>query len=306
MGLLINGVWHDQWYDTDKTKGQFVRERSQFPHVIGCDRYPIEANRYHLYVSKACPWAHRALIFRQLKDLSSLITVSYVEPYMGPQGWTFSQSADTVCHKSYLHEIYTLSDPHYSGRVTVPILFDKKTRSIVNNESSQIIRILNKEFDTLTQNTLDFYPEHLREDIDAINDFIYDKINNGVYKVGFATRQDVYEENVQELFDALEKIEVRLDTQNYLVGQTLTEADWRLFTTLIRFDAVYVGHFKCNLKRIQDFQSLTAYLKRLYHHEGVSQTVNFKEIKSHYYLSHLTINPNQIVPMGPYLELTNS
>ena len=315
MGLLVDGVWQDQWYDTARTGGRFVRTTTRFRNWITPDGAPgpsgeggfaAEPNRYHLYVSLACPWAHRTLIFRKLKQLENLITVSVVDPHMGAEGWVFSDAPgavpDTINGAKRLYEIYLRADPHFSGRVTVPVLWDKKRGSIVNNESAEIIRMFNSAFDGLTGNRVDFYPEPLRTAIDEINAFVYDSVNNGVYKAGFATRQAAYEEAVTALFDALDAIEQRLAKQRYLVGDQVTEADWRLFTTLVRFDAVYVGHFKCNVRRIVDSPNLHNYLLELYQWPGVAETVNLDHIKQHYYRSHPMINPTGIVPVGPRLD----
>ena len=315
MGLLVDGVWQDQWYDTARTGGRFVRTTTRFRNWITPDGAPgpsgeggfaAEPNRYHLYVSLACPWAHRTLIFRKLKQLENLITVSVVDPHMGAEGWVFSDAPgavpDTINGAKRLYEIYLRADPHFSGRVTVPVLWDKKRGTIVNNESAEIIRMFNSAFDGLTGNRVDFYPEPLRAAIDEINAFVYDSVNNGVYKAGFATRQAAYEEAVTALFDALDAIEQRLAKQRYLVGDQVTEADWRLFTTLARFDAVYVGHFKCNVRRIVDSPNLHNYLLELYQWPGVAETVNLDHIKQHYYRSHTMINPTGIVPVGPRLD----
>ncbi|HBN21983.1 MAG TPA: glutathione-dependent reductase [Holosporales bacterium] len=301
MGLLVDGKWVDQWYDTKKTGGKFVRQESYFRDTLGGERFPAEANRYHLYISHACPWAHRTAIFRTLKGLEDIISISPVEPFMGEMGWSFGETQDPLNHKTHLHEIYTLVKPNYTGRVTVPVLWDKKEKTIVNNESSEIIRFLNVAFNDLVDETQDYYPKNLRPQIDEINDFIYNRINNGVYKVGFATAQNVYDKEVTTLFQALETLEERLSHQRYLVGNVLTEADWRLFTTLLRFDPVYVGHFKCNLKRIADYPNLSNYLRELYQIKGIKETVHMDHIKTHYYQSHLTINPTGIIPQGPLL-----
>lgn len=315
MGLLIDGVWHDQWYDTSSTGGRFVRKASQFRNWLTADGSPgpsgeggfkAEADRYHLYVSYACPWAHRTLIFRALKGLEALIPVSVVHWFMGAHGWTFEAGEgvipDPLFNAQYLHEIYTRAQPDYTGRVTVPVLWDKQTQTIVNNESAEIIRMFNSAFDHLGAKPGDYYPEALREDIHRLNDRIYDTVNNGVYKCGFATTQDAYEEALKPLFDSLDWLEQQLSTQPYLTGEQVTEADWRLFTTLVRFDPVYVGHFKCNLRRIVDYPHLGAYVRRLYQTPGVAETVNFLHIKGHYYQSHKTINPTGVVPMGPEID----
>lgn len=307
MGLLVDGKWQDQWYDTSKTGGAFKRSEAGFRHQIeqGGDFVP-GAGRYHLYVSLACPWASRAIIFRKLKKLDKAITMSVVDPFMGDEGWTFSNgpdcTPDTVNHKQRLYEIYTLADPHYSGRVTVPVLWDKERKTIVSNESSEIIRMFNSAFVGIGDDALDFYPVALRPAIDEVNAFVYDNINNGVYKAGFATTQEAYEKAFGLLFEALDEIEARLVKQRYLVGATLTEADGRLFTTLVRFDAVYVGHFKCNLRRIEDYRALPNYMRELYQMPGVAETVNLSHIKQHYYRSHPQLNPTRIVPVGPALD----
>jgi len=302
MGLLIDGVWQDQWYDTKSTGGKFERKASQFRHSItqGGEFQP-QAARYHLYVSLACPWAHRTLIFRKLKGLEKLIDVTAVHPHMLDKGWQFAEP-EPLYGFVYAHQLYTKADPNYSGRVTVPILWDKQRETIVCNESAEIIRMFNSEFNALTGNTDDYYPEALRSEIDAINDFVYKNINNGVYRCGFATTQEAYNEAFDALFSALDAVELRLSQQRYLVENTLTEADWRLFTTLVRFDAVYVGHFKCNRQRIADYSNLSNYLRELYQYAGISDTVNMVHIQQHYYYSHESINPTRIVPKGPLLD----
>ncbi len=312
MGYLQNGEWHTGWYDTSKTGGRFVRQDSQFREWVSADdgsAFAPARGRYHLYVSLACPWAHRTLIFRKLKRLEDVISVSVVDPLMGDEGWVFSDGpgcvADSVNHARRMYEVYTAARPDYSGRVTVPVLWDRETGTIVNNESADIIRMLNKAFDDFGRPDLDFYPEALRADIDEINAFVYDNINNGVYKSGFATTQQAYEEAVTALFDALDTVEKRLEGQSFLCGEQVTEADWRLFTTLVRFDPVYVGHFKCNIRRIADYPQLYDYTRALYQVPGVAETVNFDHIKQHYYRSHDTINPTGVVPLGPALELTS-
>jgi putative glutathione S-transferase len=315
MGQLIDGEWSDKWYDTSKTGGKFVRSQSGFRNWVTADGSPgpsgeggfaAEAGRYHLYVSLACPWAHRTLIFRKLKELEGLISVSIVSPKMPDEtGWSFKtdegSTGDTLLNKDYLWQVYTEADPHYTGRVTVPVLWDKKTKTIVSNESAEIIRMFNSAFNELTGNTDDYYPEALRGRIDEINARVYDDINNGVYKAGFATTQEAYQEAARKLFDALDWVEGLLGDNAYLTGDSITEADWRLFTTLVRFDAVYFGHFKCNLRQIADYPNLSHYLKALYEVPGVKETVDIGHIQTHYYWSHTTINPHRIVPIGPKL-----
>lgn len=312
MGLLVDGKWQDKWYDTDKSGGKFERQASKFRHRIGDSdgKFAPESGRYHLYVSLACPWAHRTLIFRKLKKLESHIDVSVVHPEMLDNGWEFGDypgaTGDTLFNFEFAHQLYTKVDPDITTRVTVPILWDKKLNTIVNNESADIIRILNSDFNALTGNYDDYYPELLRSDIDEINELVYHSINNGVYKSGFATTQEAYEEAVNALFDALEEVETRLSSSRYLVGDTLTEADWRLFTTLIRFDPVYHGHFKCNKKQISDYPNTFGYMKELYQVPGVAETVNFDHIKRHYYFSHTMINPTQVIPVGPSQDLMSA
>ena len=315
MGLLVDGQWVDQWYDTKKTGGRFVRTEAQFRNWITADGsagptgqagFKAEANRYHLYVSLACPWASRTLMIRTLKGLEDMISISVVHPLMLEHGWTFEEGegviGDPIFQVRYLHQVYTAVEPDYTGRVTVPVLFDKKTKTIVNNESSEIIRMLNTAFDGLGAKPGNYVPDQWLEEIDAVNDFVYHRINNGVYKAGFATKQEVYEEEVTVLFAALDQMEERLAGQDYLVGNRLTEADIRLFTTLVRFDAVYFGHFKCNLKPLTAYPNLWAYTKRIYQLPGMAQTVNFDHIKRHYYGSHKTINPTGVIPLGPTLD----
>ena len=317
MGLLINGTWQDQWYDTSSTGGRFVRKASQFRHWVTADGSPgasgqggfkAEPDRYHLYISYACPWAHRTLIFRTLKGLEEMISLSVVHWLMEEQGWTFDSGEgvieDPIFQAHYLHQIYTQADKDYTGRVTVPVLWDKKTQTIVNNESSEIIRMFNSAFDDLGADSTDYYPEVLRDEINAINDRIYNTLNNGVYKCGFATTQAAYEEALKPLFETLDWLEDIFSRQRYLTGDQLTEADWRLFTTLVRFDAVYVGHFKCNLRRIVDYPNIWAYVRHLYQIPGVADTVDFLHIKRHYYQSHQTINPTGVVPVGPELDFS--
>lgn len=305
MGKLVQGVWHDVWYDTKASGGSFVREDAGFRNWVeegeGVE-FAAESGRYHLYVSLACPWAHRTLIMRQLKGLEAHIDVSIVSPDMLSEGWEFAES-EPLFGATRLHQIYTRAKLDYTGRVTVPVLWDKKTQTIVSNESSEIIRMFNSAFNSLTGNGNDYYPLALRSTIDEWNDYIYPNINNGVYRCGFATTQQAYEDAYHSLFEALDKVESHLRRSRYLAGSRITEADWRLFTTLIRFDAVYVGHFKCNKKRIADYPALNGYMKELYQIEGVKQTTDFYHIKRHYYYSHTGINPTQVVPLGPLLDL---
>jgi putative glutathione S-transferase len=298
MGMLINGIWETddgKWASKD---GKFHRAKSKFHCQIGDSCFPAERDRYHLYVSLACPWAHRTLIFRKLKGLEEIIPVTVVHPHMLDQGWLFGEP-EPLYEFNYAHQLYSKADPDYTGRVSVPILWDRQQQTIVCNESAEIIRIFNTAFNELTGNTDDYYPLELRTEIDAINAFVYDNINNGVYKCGFATLQTAYEEAFDNLFSALDTVEERLSGQRYLVGNQITEADWRLFTTLIRFDAVYVGHFKCNRNRISNMPNLSNYLRDLYQQPGIAETVNFEHIKNHYYYSHESINPTRIVPKGP-------
>lgn len=316
MGLLVNGVWQDRWYDTKSTGGRFERSETLFRNWVtpdgragpsGESGFKAEAGRYHLYVSLACPWAHRTLIFRKLKKLEDLISVSVVHPLMLDEGWTFDDYPgaipDAVLGKKKLYEVYLEAKQDYSGRVTVPVLWDKEKRTIVNNESAEIIRMFNSAFDALTGNRDDYYPRSLHAEIDAVNARVYKNINNGVYRAGFATRQSAYEEAFNDLFAALDDVEDILDRQRYLAGDRLTEADIRLFTTLVRFDAVYFGHFKCNLRRIADYPNLSNYLRELFQIPQIGSTVNFDHIKTHYYASHKQINPSGIVPVGPELNL---
>jgi glutathionyl-hydroquinone reductase len=307
MGYLLNGSWHDGRYDTRNSSGEFVRPDSMFRARVtadGSSGFMAEAGRYQLYVSLACPWAHRTLIFRKLKRLESAISVSVVEPVMSEQGWAFTtEQPDHVNGFSYLHQLYTKAQVGYSGRVTVPVLWDKKRSTIVNNESAEIIRMLNAEFAAYAGASEDFYPPGLRTQIDEINATVYANINNGVYRAGFASTQRAYEAAAKSLFETLGMLEERLSHTRYLVGAALTEADWRLFTTLVRFDAVYHGHFKCNLRRIEDYVNLAAYLRELYQVPGIAETVSFDHIKRHYYMSHRHLNPSGIVPIGPDLDL---
>jgi putative glutathione S-transferase len=308
MGKLVEGVWHDVWYDTKSNDGKFVREDAGFRDWIENKpdaKFQPESGRYHLYVSLACPWAHRTLIFRKLKGLEPHIDVTVVCPDMMNEGWQIGLPEPLFGHMR-LHQIYTQAKPDYTGRVTVPVLWDKKLNTIVSNESSEIIRMFNSEFNDLTGNTDDYYPQADREMIDEWNAYIYPHVNNGVYRCGFATTQDAYEEAYHQLFASLDRLDEHLATHRYLAGKTITEADWRLFTTLIRFDAVYVGHFKCNKKRIADYQHLNGYMKELYQVPGVSETTDFYHIKRHYYYSHTGINPTQVVPVGPDLDSDSS
>ncbi len=318
MGLLVEGQWQNKWYNTEKTGGEFVREDAQFRDWITPDgsagpngetAFNAETDRYHLYVSYACPWAHRTLIFRKLLGLEDVISVSAVHPHMLENGWEFKadknfQTDDEPLYGlDYMHQLYTKNDPSYSGRVTVPVLWDKKRERIVNNESADVIRILASGFNELAKHPQDFYPKSLRPAIDDVNDTVYNNINNGVYRSGFATAQDKYEAAYHDLFAALDKVEEILARHQFLAGDQITEADWRLFTTLVRFDAVYFGHFKCNRQRIADFPNLSNYLRQLYQWSGVAETVHLDHIKQHYYYSHDTINPTRIVPVGPELNL---
>jgi glutathionyl-hydroquinone reductase len=316
MGLLVDGVWQDRWYDTKGTGGRFVRKDAAFRNWVTADGAPgptgmggfvAEAGRYHLYVALACPWAHRTLIMRKLKGLEEMISLSVVHWRMLEHGWTFEDGPgvipDPIHNARFLYEVYTAAAPDYTGRVTVPVLWDKQTSTIVSNESAEIIRMMNSAFDAVGARPGDYYPQALREEIDALNAHIYDNVNNGVYKAGFATTQQAYEEAVRPLFETLDRLDERLSLQRYLVGSTMTEADIRLFTTLVRFDPVYVGHFKCNQRRIADYPNLSGYLRDLYQVPGIRETVNMHHIKSHYYGSHRSINPTGIVPLGPMLDL---
>lgn len=315
MGLLIDGNWHDEWYDTKKSGGRFERSASQFRNWVTRDGSPgpsgsggflAEPGRYHLYVSLACPWAHRTLIFRKLKGLERMIDVSVVHWHMAGEGWTFARDEAATGDRLYglerLHELYTRAKSDYSGRVTVPVLWDKRDNTVASNESAEIIRMFNEAFDSVGATPGDYYPEELRGEIDSVNARVYDTVNNGVYKAGFATTQAAYEEAVRELFASLDWLEERLSHRRYLTGDGLTEADWRLFTTLIRFDPVYVGHFKCNLRRLVDYPALWAYTRELYQYQGIAETVDFRHIKNHYYCSHGTINPTAVVPLGPVID----
>lgn len=316
MSILLKGELRLDWVPEASEQGEFIRRDAQFRHWItvdgaagpsGVGGFKAAPDRYHLYISHACPWAHRTLIFRQLKKLQDIISVSVVHPDMGPEGWKFDASlpgatADHLYGFEFMHQVYTRAQADYTGLVTVPVLYDTQTQQIVNNESSEIIRMLNSAFNDFTDVTTDFYPQQHRHAIDEINDFIYHAINNGVYRCGFATTQTAYETAFEQLFDALDRIEQRLLQQRYLVAAGLTEADWRLFTTLVRFDPVYVGHFKCNRRRICDYPSLSNYLRELYQMPGIAETVYLAHIKRHYYLSHPSINPTGIVPKGPEID----
>lgn len=319
MGLLIDGKWRDQWYDTESTGGKFVRTESQFRNWVtpdgragprGEDGFAAQPGRYHLYVSWACPWAHRAIIYRKLKGLEEVISMSVVNAHMGEQGWTFEPGrgvvADEVNQAQFLHQIYTRADANYSGRVTVPVLWDKQRGTIVNNESAEIIRMLNHAFNQVGGNSLDLYPQALRAEIEQLNGWIYPRINNGVYRAGFATSQAAYDEAVSDLFAALDELESRLSDQRYLTGNSISEADWRLFTTLVRFDAVYVGHFKCNLRELRDYPALWGYLRDLYQQPGIAETVDIDYIKEHYYRSQPTVNPSGVIPLGPQLDFSSA
>ena len=317
MGLLQDGKWVDQWYDTESSGGHFVRKAPQFRSWVTVDGtagpsgdggFKAESGRYHLYVSLACPWAHRTLIFGALKELEQMISVSVVHWYMAEDGWTFAAGdgvlPDTVNDAQLMHEVYTKAMSDYSGRVTVPVLWDKQTKTIVSNESSEIIRMFNSAFDGIGAKAGDYYPPDMRSETDSLNERIYATVNNGVYQCGFATTQAAYQEAVTPLFDTLDWLEDRLRSKRYLTGDQITEADWRLFTTLIRFDAVYVGHFKCNIRRIADYPNLSEYLRDLYQQPGIAKTVNMEHIKRHYYESHETINPSRVVPQGPVIDFT--
>jgi len=309
MGYLEQGVWHREWAGRNDPRGSFLRQASRFRGRVtrdGSSGFRAAPGRYHLYVSSACPWAHRTLIFRALKGLDKAISVSIVDPLMLEDGWSFSDFPgcvpDTVNRARYLREVYTKADPRYSGRVTVPVLWDRETGTIVNNESSEIIRMLNSEFEDVARLHDDYYPQPLRAGIDAVNQLVYKNINNGVYRCGFATTQAAYEGAFDALFSALDGLEARLDRSRYLVGDRITEADWRLFPTLVRFDAVYYGHFKCNLRRLIDYANLWGYARDLYQRPGFGSTVDFDHIKRHYYMTHANINPTRIVPLGPIVD----
>ncbi len=318
MGMLVDGVWHDGWYDTKKSGGKFQRSEALFRNWItadgsagpsGSDGFAAESGRYHLYVSLACPWAHRTMIFRAIKGLTPHISISVVHPDMLSDGWTFETgfegaTGDTLHGVSFARDLYTRADEAYSGRVTVPILWDRQRDTIVSNESADIIRMFNGAFDEITGNRDDYYPQPLRPEIDSVNARIYDTLNNGVYKSGFATTQEAYDAAVYPLFDTLDWIEDRLSKARYLVGNQITEADWRLFTTLIRFDPVYHLHFKCNRRRIVDYPNMWAYTRELFQRPGVAETVSLPHIVRHYHFSHDTINPHRIIPVNPTLDYT--
>ncbi len=311
-GYLDQGQWKEGWYDTRVNGGDFVRRESSFRKWItadGSSAYPAQTGRYHLYVSLACPWAHRTLIFRKLKRLEPVISLSVVEPVMADRGWAFGSgpgaTRDSINGFDYLYQVYTAADPKYTGRVTVPVLWDKRENTIVSNESADIIRMLNSAFDAFTDEHTDYYPQPLRRRIDEINELVYARINNGVYRCGFAGTQAAYERAFDALFTALAQVEAILADSRYLAGDTLTEADWRLFTTLVRFDSVYYVHFKCNLRRIAEYRNLSRLLLELYRVPGVAETVNLDHIKRHYYLSHKHLNPSGIVPKGPLLEFVS-
>jgi len=313
MGLLVDGQWQDRPRETQSTKGRFVRRDAQFRNWVTADGSPgpsgdggfkAEANRFHLYVSYACPWAHRTLIFRVLKGLEEMIPISVVHWLFGESGWTFEDSEipDSINQADFLYQVYTASDADYTGSVTVPVLWDKERSTIVSNESSEIIRMLNCAFNEAGAKSGDYYPEALREEIDTVNERVYHTLNNGVYRAGFSTTQEAYEEAVVPLFETLDWLEERLGRQRYLTGSAITEADWRLLTTLLRFDPVYVGHFKCNLRRIADYPNLSAYTRDLYQQPGIAKTLRLDHVKLHYYRSHTSVNPTRIVPVGPELD----
>ncbi len=315
MGMLVDGKWHDVWYDTKASKGRFVRSEAQFRNWVTSDGSPgpsgkggfrAEPGRYHLYISLACPWAHRTLIFRKLKGLETMIGLSAVNSFMGTEGWTFEPGPgvieDSINGARRVYEVYLAADSNYSGRATVPILWDKAQGTIASNESKEIIRMFNSAFDGVGATGPDFYPEPLRAEIDELNERIYHTVNNGVYKSGFATTQDAYEEAVAAVFETLDMLEERLATRRYLTGSTITEADWRLWTTLVRFDPVYFGHFKCNLRRIVDYPNLWGYTCDLYQQPGIAETVDIPYIQAHYYGSHESINPHRILPVGPDID----
>jgi putative glutathione S-transferase len=312
MGALVEGKWQAK-SDHKTEDGRFVRPASRYRNWVTADGTPgptgeggfkAEPGRYLLYVSLACPWAHRTLVFRRIKKLTEAIEVACVAPRTFSEGWEFSEECpDPLYGKSRLYEIYLKADPAYTGRVTVPVLWDKERETIVSNESADIVRMLNSAFDAFGDASLDFYPEALRTQIDVLNQVVYDTVNNGVYRAGFARTQEAYEEAFRALFKTLDELDQRLDEQRFLLGDALTEADWRLFTTILRFDAVYYSHFKCNQRRIVDYPNLSGYLRDLFQMPGVKETVDFRHIKEHYYFSHVGINPTRIVPLGPLLIL---
>ncbi|WP_337262687.1 MULTISPECIES: glutathione S-transferase family protein [unclassified Serratia (in: enterobacteria)] len=317
MGQLVDGVWQDTWYDTASTGGRFKRSAAQFrnwvtidgqPGVGGNGGFKAETDRYHLYVSLACPWAHRTLLMRKLKGLEQIVPLSVVHPLMLENGWTFGEdfpaaTGDALHHADFLYQLYLRADPHYSGRVTVPVLWDKQQNTIVSNESADIMRMFNSAFDAIGARAGDYYPAELRANIDELNGWIYDGVNNGVYRAGFATRQEAYDEAVQGVFATLERLEQILDQHRYLTGDRLTEADLRLWTTLVRFDPVYVTHFKCDQRRISDYPNLYGFLRDIYQMPGMAETVNMAHIRHHYYRSHATINPHGIISLGPTQDL---
>lgn len=316
MGMLIDGEWHDKGYDTEKSDGKFERDDAKFRNWItangsagpsGEAGFKAEAGRYHLYISHACPWAHRTMVFRTLKGLTDLIDVSVVHPDMLGEGWTFDTdfegaTGDRLFGLPFARDLYTRALPDFTGRVTVPILWDKERGTIVSNESSEIIRMFNTAFDGITGNTDDFYPAELHKEIEAVNARIYDTVNNGVYKAGFATTQKAYDDAVGPLFDSLDWIEGILGDNRYLTGDRITEADWRLFTTLLRFDLVYHQHFKCNRRRIIDYPNIWAFTRELYQWDGIADIVDFDHIVRHYHYSHETINPHRIIPINPQID----
>lgn len=319
MGVLVNGQWRDSWHDTKSTGGQFVRTSPGFRHWVTADGgagpsgeagFRAEPGRYHLYVSLACPWAHRALLLRTLKGLDDVVSLSVVHPIVDDNGWTFASGdgvvPDFVNQVTNLYEIYALAKSDYTGRVTVPVLWDKQRQTIVSNESAEIIRMFNSAFDGVGALPGDYYPHALRRQIDSLNAQIYENVNDGVYRAGFATRQAAYDDAIDHLFVCLDELEARLSEQRYLIAASVTEADWRLFTTLLRFDVVYHGHFKCNRRRIVDYPALWGYLRDLYQQPGVAKTVNLDHVTRHYYGSHVSINPTRIVPTGPELDLTSA
>lgn len=319
MGLLIEGTWQDRWYDTAGHGGKFVRESAGFRNWVtadgragrsGGDGFQAQAGRYHLYVAWPCPWSHRVILYRSLFGLADAVSLSAVDPLMLEHGWTFGRfaadRADPLYGANFLHQIYTHARSRYTGRVTVPVLWDRERETIVNNESSEIMRMLETAFRPWARTPQAYRPEHLAEDIDALNAHIYDAVNNGVYKCGFATTQEAYEENFEALFEVLGELDMRLGRSRYLYGDDITEADWRLFVTLVRFDAVYFGHFKCNLRRIEDYRNLAGYLRDMYQQPGVAETVRIEETKLHYYGSHRTINPTGVIPRGPALDFNRA